>query len=88
MIVRRALFGALVVMRQDDEAQLRILVQDLALGHVVGQRGCDEALVLQGRTQQFAHFLAPRRSRLGIQNAAAIRGELLYRDSHGISSRT
>ncbi len=58
MIVRLALPGALVDMSQNAEAEFRVLVEDLAFGHLVAEMGGDESIVLQCLLDQRADLLA------------------------------
>src|SRR5262249_48254209 len=57
VIVRIALLLALVRVGEDTEAELRILVEDLALGHVVSDVPGDERVVLEDLLHDLAHLL-------------------------------
>ena len=68
MVVRLALPRALIDVAEDAEPELRILVEDLALGHAVVEMGADEILVLEHVLDERADFLAaldPRIFRTG-----------------------
>src|SRR5262249_17879313 len=77
MVVRRAALGAHVAVRKYAEAQLRILVQDLAFRRLVGDVGRDELLVLEILLQQGADLAAAGRVVLLLQNVMAGGSELL-----------
>ena len=60
MVVRIALLLAAVDVGEDAEAELRIFVEDLALGDVVADVPADERLVLENLLDDLAHLLAAR----------------------------
>ena len=57
MVVRRAFPGARVGMREDTEAEFRVLIKDFALWHIVAKMRCDELLVLQYLLEECTHLL-------------------------------
>ena len=77
MIVRLTFLGACVVVRQDAEAECRIFIEDLALGHVVPEMGGDEAVILQYVFDERAHPLSAFRSGILGQDPMTSRRELL-----------
>ena len=81
--MRIALLGALVDVGEDAESQLRILVQDLALGPVVAEVGGDERLVLEDFLQQRAHLLPPRAGGVFGEDAMTGGRESFERVAHG-----
>src|SRR2546428_379469 len=86
VVVRIALFGVLVDVGEDAEAELRVLVENLALGHVVADMSGEERLVLQDIVDDLAHLLpAPG---AGIVREGALTGgrELLQRPAHGMTT--
>ncbi len=86
MIVRVTLLGALVDVGENAEAELRVLVKDLALGPVVADLLGDERLVLQDVLDDLAHLLSAPGA--GIVREGALTGgrELLQRPAHGMTS--
>ena len=83
--MRRALLRPLVVVRENAEAEIGILVQDLALGRVVRKVRSDEILVLQRFLQQRADLAAAGRIVLRLEYVAATRREVLERLGHVFS---
>src|SRR5580704_12242462 len=83
VIVRVALPRASVNVGQDAEAELRVLVEDLALRHVVTQVRGDERVVLQHVLHEGAHLLAARGTGIRGQDVVGGGGERLERVSHG-----
>src|SRR6185436_10884770 len=83
VVVRRRGLGALVRVGEDAEAELRILVEDLALRRRVGQVLSDEAAVLQKPLEAAGDLLAPRRAGIGLQDVVAFFRELLESCGHG-----
>src|SRR4029453_1759751 len=84
VVVRIALLGACVDVGEDAEAELRVFVEDLALGRPVAEMGVREGLVLEDVLDEGAYLLPPLRARIGFQYAAAGGGELLEGLSHGV----
>src|SRR6185437_16139104 len=82
VVVRLAALRAAVDVRQDAEAELWVLVEHLALRHVVAEMRRDEILVPQHVLEQRANLLAPRRTRLGGQDTMTVGGEAVQRVSH------
>src|SRR5579875_2234491 len=82
VIMRIAVLGAVIDMAEDAEAEFGILVQNLALGHLVAEIGVDEIVVLQHVLDQRAHPLAPFDARILLEDPAAFRRKLLERISH------
>src|SRR5579872_5821866 len=82
VIVRVAVLGAVVDMAEDAEAELRVLEQHLALGHVVAEVAFDEVLVLQHLLDQPADLLAPFRTGVRLQDAVTFRRKLFETVAH------
>src|ERR1700756_1511233 len=72
----------MIDMTEDAEAEFGILVQHLALGHVVAEMRRDEILVLQQLLNQGADLLAPLDTRIFLENPVAFRGKLLEAVPH------
>src|SRR3989449_2569193 len=83
VIVRLALLRPVVDVGQDAEAELRVLVDDLALRHVVAQVPGDEGLVRQHLAEQRADLFTALRIGLGGEDAMGGGGEVLERVRHG-----
>src|SRR5262249_9008546 len=77
VIVRLALFGAVVYVGQDAEAELRVFVKDLTVGHVIPEVLGDEALVAEHVSQQGADLLPTLRRVVGGENAMSGGGKVL-----------
>src|SRR5918996_409288 len=86
VIVRRALLRVPVVVGEDAEAERGILVEDLALGHVVAEVARDERLVPQHLLDDADHLLAPVGSRVAGEDLTTLGGELLEGPGHGVTS--
>src|SRR5207249_1078376 len=86
VIVRVALFDAVVHVGEDAEAELRIFVEDLALWHVVADVCGDERVVLQDVLDDLADLLAPRRPGLLGERALTGGAELLQSPAHRVTS--
>src|SRR5262249_43676231 len=72
--------------RQDAEAKFRVLVENVALGHMVVQVCTDEGFILQDITQQCAHLLPATGARVGFENPMTRSGKLLKSLSHAYTS--
>src|SRR5437016_14400157 len=88
MVVRLALLGARVDVGENAEAELRVLVQDLALRHAVAEMPGDECLVLQDLLDERAHLLATPGPGFRREDAVTGGRELFERVPHrGLLSR-
>ena len=83
MIVRLALPRPLVDVGENAEAELRILVEDLALGPVIAEMTRDEHVVLQHVLDERAHLPSALGPAVVREDASAGSGELLERVAHG-----
>src|SRR6266446_4013780 len=83
VIVRRRVLRAVVRVREDAEAELRVLVKDMAFRRLVVQTCLDEAFIQQGSLEMRAELAPPGRSRILLQDIAALACELLERGGHG-----
>src|SRR6267142_3887501 len=72
MIVRRRVLRAVVGVREDAEAELGVLVKDVAFRRLVVQAGLDEAFIEQGGLEARAELAPPGRSRILLQDTAAL----------------
>src|SRR5262249_1527395 len=75
-----------VDMGEDAEAELGILVENLALRHVVAHVLGDERLVLEDLLDDLADLLASGRSRPFRERALAGGAELLASPAHDVTS--
>src|SRR2546422_804911 len=83
VIVRRRVLRAVVRVREDAEAELRVLIEHLALGRLVGEVRGEKLLVAEQRFHPVADLAPPGRSRILLQDIAALACELLERGGHG-----
>src|SRR3989454_799491 len=83
VIVRRRVLRAVVRVREDAEAELGVLVKDMAFRRLVVQTCLDEAFIQQGSLEMRAELAPPGRSRILLQDIAALACELLERGGHG-----
>src|ERR1044071_8239795 len=77
VVVRRRVLRALVLVREDAEAELGVLVKHLALRGLSIQSCRNEIGIAQQRLQAHADLAPPRRSRLGLEDGVALGRELL-----------
>jgi hypothetical protein len=82
VIMRLALFGALIDMAEDAEAELRILVEDLPLRPVLGKVLADELRVGARSLDKRADLFAALGAGVGGKDAVTIGGELFESVSH------
>src|SRR6267143_99330 len=83
MIVRRRILRAVVRVREDAEAELRVLVKEVPFRRLVVQTGLNEAFIQQGSLETRAELAPPGRSRILLENVAAFACELLQRRGNG-----
>src|SRR5690349_10631560 len=84
MIMRLALARIGVVMRADAEAELGILIEDVALAGARPVMRGDESLVLACLLDEGAHLFAPLDAGSSLQRATAFRCELLECQAHKV----
>ena len=82
MVVRRARPGVCVYMGQDAETEFRVLVEDLALRHVIPEVCGHEGFILQDFLEERAHLLPTAGARVGFEDTMTRNGELLKCMSH------
>src|ERR1051326_8657363 len=82
VVVRLALLRAVIVVREDAEAELGIFEEDLALRHVVADVLRDERIVLQHVLDDVADSLPSGRARLGLDRIVHFLGEPLQCVAH------
>src|SRR5262245_17259597 len=86
MIVRRGFPRSLVYVREDAKPELRIFVENFALGRVVAKVGSDKCLVPQYLFDKRANSLSTFSSGLRLENLAARRGKPLQCVRHNRTS--
>src|SRR2546422_6030433 len=83
MIVRRRVLRAVVGVREDAEAELGVLVKDVAFRRLVVQACLDEAFIQQGSLEMRAELAPPGRPGILPEDVAALACELLKSGCHG-----
>jgi hypothetical protein len=73
-------------MAEDAEPEVRILVEDLPLGHVIMEMSGDKVLVLQHVLDERADLLTTFDPGIFRQNAVTLSGKLLESISHQTTS--
>jgi hypothetical protein len=82
MVMRRAFLGALIHMRQDTEAKLRIFIEYLTFRHVVTEVGIDKLFIFEDVLQECADLLATCGARIGLEKAVTCSRKLFKRMAH------
>ena len=82
MIVRRRVLRAVVGVREDAEAELGVLVKDVAFRRPVVQACLDEAFIQQGSLEMRAELAPPGRPGILPEDVAALACELLKSGCH------
>ena len=77
MVVRWALLGTRVGMREDAKTQFWVLIENFALWHIVAKMRRDEVLVLQHLLQKCTHLLPACRAGIGLESTVT-RGSKLF----------
>ena len=77
VVMRRRVLRSLVAVREQAEAEIRVLVEHLALRRGVVEVGVNERPVAQQLLEPHADLAAPGGARLGTQDGAALGRELL-----------
>src|SRR5258706_6773651 len=75
MVVRGRFLRPAVVVREDAEAELGILVQDMAFRRGVAHARLDEFAIAQGLLEERADFLPAGRARVGREEVVAVARE-------------
>jgi hypothetical protein len=83
MIVRRRVLRAVVGVREDAEAELGVLVKDVAFRRLVVQTGIDEAFIQQGSLEMRAELAPPGRPGILPEDVVALACELLKSGCYG-----
>src|SRR6267378_2251213 len=83
MIVRRRVLSTVVGVREDAEAELGVLVKDVAFRRLLVQAGLDEAFVQQGSLEARAELAPPGRPGILPEDVVALACELLKSGCHG-----
>src|SRR5579862_2369132 len=86
VIVRLAVFGAVIDVAQDTKAEFRVFVQDFAVGHVIAQVLFHEFAVFQHLADQGADLLTALDTRIPFEDAMTFGRKLFERGSNGCGS--
>ena len=84
MVVGIALLLAVVDVSENAEAEPRVFVEDLALGHVVSDVLGDERVVLENLLEDLGHLLPARGSRVLRESLLTSGRELLQGPAHRV----